>query len=97
MLSNDHVRVQIRAHPPAQGKVTVTSYSTREVGDYGLRGEYESFDKLPQWMQTKIIKLQILPDPPPRLDVHNLGSKITSTIYWVVAPEDETHGHDAGE
>lgn len=65
----------------------------RALVDYGLEERYESIDKLPQWLQTKLNKLHILPDPPPRMDVANLGTKISELVYWVVGPEDETNGH----
>lgn len=54
---------------------------------------YNSFDNMPQWMQDKVLKLQIVTAPPPRIDVANVGHRTSRDVFWLVAPEDEDGGN----
>lgn len=62
------------------------------VEDFGLVSQYKSFDSLPQWVQTNIIKLQMLPSPPPMMEIDQTGMRITDTVYWI-APRSEGEDH----
>lgn len=78
----------VKGHPVAK----VSTFSgNRNPSDYGAKEMYESFDNMPQWLQTKIIKLQMLPEPPPKQSVLNVGVRMAKTVYWIVVPEDEIH------
>lgn len=59
-----------------------------DVAEYGLQTQYKSFDSLPQWVQTNIIKLQMLPSPPPMLEISQTGMRITDTVFWIATAPD---------
>lgn len=86
-----HIRVELVRRSDTVEVVKLATFDEHALVDYGLEEYYDSFDKMPQWIQTKIIKLQSMPNPPPRIDVGNLGTKVSEDIYWIVGREDETH------
>ena len=89
------IRVEYVEHRKGRVIAKVSTFvMSKDVGDYGLEDTYESFDNMPQWLQTKLIKLQILPEPPPKQSVLNVGVRMAPNVYWIVAPEDEIHGDD---
>ena len=51
--------------------------------DRSLDGTYDSADKLPEWMQSKLAVLNMLPSPPPANDVESVGCRIGPNIFWV--------------
>jgi hypothetical protein len=88
--------LRVGFEPRSEGNVVAVlrTFNSTELSDYRLKQVYISFDKMPQWLQTKIIKLQLLPIPPPKIDVYNIGSRMADNAYWVVLPEDEADGDD---
>ena len=55
--------------------------------DSSVDGAYNSVDELPEWMQSKLAVLYMLPLPPPSNDVEGVGTKISQHIYWVYKNE----------
>lgn len=90
-----HIRIEFIRRSDTVEVAKLATFDEHALVDYGLREYYDSFDKLPQWLQTKIMKLQSMPNPPPRIDIKNLGTKVSDGIYWIVGPEDETHDTDS--
>jgi hypothetical protein len=70
------------------GRVQIVTFTALNPENLGLLPRYDSFDKLPQWLQTKIIKLQMLHIPPPRTIVEGLGTRIAENIFWVIRGDD---------
>lgn len=94
-IMDAHIRIEFIRRSDTVEVAKLATFDEHALVDYGLREYYDSFDKLPQWLQTKIMKLQSMPNPPPRIDIKNLGTKVSDGIYWIVGPEDETHDTDS--
>ena len=95
MLSNElhpnaDIRVELVEDEFHNTSAVLRTWS-RELGEFGLKMHYDSVDKLPQWLQTKLLKLQILPTPPPTMYVPNIGVRMAQTVYWVIPVEDEVN------
>lgn len=80
LMNPPELRVEI-----TETGVKVTTFVADDPEDFGLESTYSSVDKMPYWVQTKLIKLQMLPIPPPRIDVENIGSRIGQGTFWVSA------------
>ena len=89
------IRVQLPHSTLPENGVTLSALE-KDLDDYGVAKWYKTFDSMPQWVQTNVIKLQMLPDPPPIIDVTNVGRRINELVYWVAPPDEHTLGATAG-
>ena len=78
-MKGEHVRVQ----RTDDNRVHLQGLDTITLDDLKLDAEYESLDKMPQWLQNRVKLIQPLPVPPPHSEVTNIGFKITERVYWV--------------
>ena len=48
--------------------------------------EYTLGDE-PTWITDRLMALLLMPDPPPMTTVDGVGTRISSDIFWIIAPE----------
>jgi hypothetical protein len=39
--------------------------------------------ELPDWMKNKLAVLDVLPSPPPRQEVEDVGARVNDYTFWV--------------
>lgn len=86
------IRVELRSGSGANSTEVKVQALEHNVEDFGLVSQYKSFDTLPQWVQTNIIKLQMLPSPPPMMEIDRTGMRITDNVFWVALPPEGAGG-----
>lgn len=80
-MKNDVIRVEFRPDRPWQ--IEVTAFDTHDLEYFGLDTWYKSVDNMPQWIQDKLMKLQIMIPPPPEHDVEGIGKRMGTNVFWV--------------
>ena len=73
-------RVEIK---PDTKYVEVQCFGMNSV-DTEAEGTYMSVMELPEWIKDKLAVLNVLPSPPPKQYVEDVGAKINENIFWVV-------------
>jgi hypothetical protein len=80
-MKNDVIRVEFR--PDRTWQIEVKSFDTRDPEYFGLNTWYKSVDNMPQWIQDKLMKLQIMIPPPPEHNIEGIGRRMGTNVFWV--------------
>jgi len=80
-VKGDILRVEYKPQA-VRWKVRVEAFET-DPAYYGVDSWYENVDKMPQWMQDKLNKLQIMQLPPPIVSIEGIGRRMGENLYWV--------------
>ncbi len=84
------VRVTVK-HPcnGEPGSVHVLSVDLdRELHDLQLRDVYWDPADLPEWLHDRLVKLMVMPLPPPPLSIEDIGQRISNNVFWVYIPKE---------
>ena len=79
-MIHDVIRVEFR--PDHQWQIEVTAFEL-DPAQFGLDSWYRSVDSMPQWIQNKLIKLQIMQSPPPITRIEGIGARMADNVFWV--------------
>jgi hypothetical protein len=79
-VRNDTIRVEYR--PEMEWQIEVTAFEL-DPSQFGLDGWYRTVDNMPQWIQNKLRKLQIMQPPPPVHDIEGIGRRMGTHVFWV--------------
>lgn len=66
--------------------VSVVCFGLARV-DSRCEGFYNSVDDLPKWVQERLAVLMITSTETPTAEVEGVGRRISSSTFWVYAPE----------
>jgi hypothetical protein len=79
-VRNDVLRVAFR--PEGEWQIEVTAFEL-DPAQFGLDQWYRTVDNMPQWIQNKLRKLQIMQPPPPTHDIEGIGRRMGTHVFWV--------------
>jgi len=79
-MRNDVIRVEFR--PQHLWQIEVSAFEF-DPAQFGLDNLYKTVDSMPQWIQNKLRKLQIMKVPPPSQDVPGIGKRVGENVFWV--------------
>jgi hypothetical protein len=80
-MNNDVIRVEFRPNMGLQ--IKVSTFDTKDPEYFGLDTWYKTVDNMPQWIQDKLIKLQIMIPPPPEHNIEGVGRRMGTNVFWV--------------
>lgn len=88
VMSTGTYRVQVQS----DGKVSIISWGLAK----DVEETYDSVDKLPEWMQSRLAVLMVFDPTKINNDIKGVGRRISRGTFWLYPDEGEDDGDDTG-